>query len=370
MRLKTAWLMSIAEKRREIELKQAEIFRLLRRWPNPPVSRSERRQTALGSKLRTSTRRCPAPSRNDTEVRWCAKVSERPEGGSTGTAKGSSNSRDSLSRRSGCDMKPLPTAEDRWFFGDRLDSDAVPAGQALSMPEHPATGIDTIVVSFRALHNNTRRQRLPGGGFVQVTASFAALETCAPKRLWDHNLRKATVAEAQLAVRDAIGEALPMLGMHADDIGRLYVSRLDVVRDFHGAYDLHRLLEAVASRPCRRDWRTNIYGAGGTFQTVRIGPRTTWHATLYDKGTETGGLTQAYGLLRFEARLRRKTLVRSKFAERLGAVVDFPDDLTDDRVNTLARGAFERVRFHEPILDCHTGDSEFVLDWETGRVTS
>jgi hypothetical protein len=242
--------------------------------------------------------------------------------------------------------------------------------EATTVAEPIVAGVDTIAISYRIPMAWYPLTTLRDGGWTRGFRYWGIVEICAPKRLWGQNVRTANAAEAISAVADAMHEALDLVSLTKSDVAaQPNLTRIDVARDFVGLeqVDRSRFLNAVVTTPRRRSWQTNAFGHGGATETVYVGggPET-WRAALYDKGLESG-LAEAHGLLRVEARCRRRTLVNSAWARNNNVMIDKLVELNDALIDRLSLSTFERVGLGEPVRDC-TGNVEWRLDWHAGVV--
>jgi hypothetical protein len=221
---------------------------------------------------------------------------------------------------------------------------------------------------------------LEAGGFAAVGVGGRCwIEVSVPKALNGTNAEPATAAQVRSVVANCYAEASERFvpSGHVDPL-ELRLKRADVVRDFSvPANHQPGLLDGLAgfSRGHRWTVRRFLDAERRGAQTLRIGPRAAWSATLYDKGAEQGlPLDQ----LRFEARLRsgflRTHTAREVLAEQLLDPWDCLGDLTDQGAQALARNRFDLVRYGTSVegrsrLAAILNDSGLSVREQRGLVT-
>lgn len=198
------------------------------------------------------------------------------------------------------------------------------------------------------------RRALAGGGFMAWgRGSSVWIEASLPKRAGDDNVTAVGLEKAKDLLIDLHNEAGRFVEWDslrgAANVEAAAVKRLDLVRDFRDVVSLPALLDGLAnvSVPGRTGQRRFADGDRNEAQTLSIGPRTAWQATLYDKHAETGGLAPE-GQLRFEARLRSDILT-GQWARDRQAVVRQVVDLEEGKLERLRRGIFQRVGFDREV---------------------
>lgn len=148
---------------------------------------------------------------------------------------------------------------------------------------------------------------------------------------------------------DACSAVLPAAVTGAD-LDLIDISRIDVVRDFHGIEDPGFIFTgmttgrvpggAVSKIYCERR-KTTVTG-------VSVGPRRRWVARLYDKHAEAP-LHAASGHVRFEVQLRHQRL-QSPWAARHGGLVATLADVQEVTMENLAEATFHHVGFDAVVI--------------------
>lgn len=236
----------------------------------------------------------------------------------------------------------------------------------------PAVRIDTVGLSAPIVRADTHgaqatvrnagtaeeqreyRRRLEGGGFIAWgRGSTVWIEASLPKRIGDDNVEGLTLPQAKEALSDLHAEVSqwvewdPIRG--SSHVEAAAVKRLDLVRDFDGVRSIPALLDGLANVavPGRSRQQRFADGDRSRAQTLAVGPKAAWKATLYDKHEETGGLAPE-GRLRFEARMRSDTLT-GQWAKDHGGGVRHVVDLEESKLEHLRRAMFQRVGFDREV---------------------
>lgn len=198
-------------------------------------------------------------------------------------------------------------------------------------PDFDTRGCTVSIAGYQTEGESVRyRRQLPGGGFLGTgIGSSAWVEASLPKRVGDDNVDGLGVVDAMDVIRDLWVEACtfvkptsrvvvergvsPRAGGSWDRDGRVWdqasVKRLDIARDFNGVHQMTPLLDGLAGVPRSTTAKVRRFAdaASNKAETLRVGPKSAWSGTLYDKHAETRGLC-APGRLRFEARCRSEFL--------------------------------------------------------------
>lgn len=246
---------------------------------------------------------------------------------------------------------------------------------ALSIPmvdaDHTGATV-SIVKAGTPDEQRTYRRKLDRGGFVAWgRGSTAWVEASLPKRGGLDNLEGVTVDEAWERIADLYDDAarfvefrkagqpsVPLSHGMSDVRGRAgtfeeaKVVRLDLVRDFDGVEQAPFILDGLAGVPVAGRSKVRRYADAERqqAQTLTVGPKAAWRATLYDKHAETLGqpVEAPEGRLRYEVRMRTD-LLTGKWAQAHGGGVAQVLDLEGERLARLARGMFERVGFDREV---------------------
>lgn len=211
----------------------------------------------------------------------------------------------------------------------------------------------------------TFRRQLEGGGFLATGVGGTCwVEASLPKRV---GLWQALEPSAVPEVLDGLfSEACQFVTPRRADVDGIRIERswrnskvvrLDVVRDFSGVTGFSQLLDGLAAirQPGRAKVRRYRDSDKNQAETLRVGPKGTWAATLYDKASETDGLAPP-GSVRFEARLR-SAFLRSKAAEPVVGRWRVTGSRIDDRlVEGLCRERWRHVGFGRTV----SGTGSFV----------
>jgi hypothetical protein len=212
---------------------------------------------------------------------------------------------------------------------------------------------------LRALHTTTS-QVLPMSGVRFHTSDrfgrYCWFECSVPRHLRLSNDQPATLEEVFSAVSDIHAEASRYIDLGSRwTAGR--VTRLDLVRDFHGVHDIGRVLDGLSKvRIPVRDRSRHLDSARGSAQALVVRTRGQWQITAYDKHTEMASAlrrhhdpksrsalldaverTRDIGLLRVETSLRDP--LRKKFN------LNHISDLTEDLMGEMAEHYFRRAGF-------------------------
>lgn len=197
---------------------------------------------------------------------------------------------------------------------------------------------------------------LDSGGFAAVGVGGRCwIEVSAPKALYGTNVEPASARAVIAALSECYAEAslrVPPVEHFTDSLD-LRLTRVDVTREFDVPTSAQAaLLDNLGSFARGRRWTVRRFADAdrGKAQTLRIGTRSSWSATLYDKGAEQGLPLEQ---LRFEARLRRAFLrsegARAAFDAATSDVWEHLGDLTDDAARELARNRFQAVRYGDTV---------------------
>ena len=231
----------------------------------------------------------------------------------------------------------------------------------------PVGATVTVVKADTPDEQRLYRRKLDGGGFVAWGMGASAwVEASLPKRLRGHNLEGVTANEAWEALAGLYDEAcqfVEVVGDTPDEIrlpdgprsGRFEeakIVRLDVVRDFSGVASAPWLLDGLANVPVTGRARQRRYADAerNRAETLTVGPKAAWAATLYDKAAETAGsdFEADEGSLRFETRLR-SDILSGQWARKRGGSVRAVMDLQEDKVQSFGAAMFERVGFDREV---------------------
>ena len=237
-----------------------------------------------------------------------------------------------------------------------------------------ATGIDTIAVTFPVIAHaekapslrgvavgmpnerwySSRRWDLACGGWVSVNRAMRGrLELSVPRRAFGNNLRPVAVPQLMPVLLDAFQEvqevmSIDTVALHAE---QLAVSRLDLAHDFFDVTAVGTVLSALRTVPQRVGADVDLWASSGDPSpgslVVRV--KTAYRAQLYDKTRESGG-GLANGQLRFEVQLKAARLGQCSFSKSCGGPVHTVSDLTDDKIEVMARTMFEEVGFNRAVL--------------------
>lgn len=227
----------------------------------------------------------------------------------------------------------------------------------------PIRDADTLGATHTVVHEgtpeemHTYRRKLDGGGFMAWgKGDVAWLEASLPKRLdpdGRSNVEAVNLDQAREALTDLHREAGNVVEFdqerdgHRVELAR--VVRLDTVRDFDDVMSTPYLLDGLSNVQVKGRAKSRRFADGdrNRAQTLTVGPMKAWAATLYDKHEETMGKAPP-GRLRFEARLR-KDVLGSQWAKAHGGNVVQLVDVTEEKMQTLRRGMFERVGFDREV---------------------
>lgn len=213
-------------------------------------------------------------------------------------------------------------------------------------------------------------RKLPCGGFLGTgIGGMAWVEASLPKVLGDDNIDGLRVVDAQEALREMWSTALAYVEPVKAVVGERWASsrssaierdgreldharvkRLDVVRDFDGVDDMTVLLDGLAGVPRSSTAKVRRYAdaASNKAETLRVGPKSAWTGTLYDKHAETRGLA-AVGRLRYEARCRAEYLQGVAARNAVGTVIGEVRHVTQDRIDNIARDRFTASGFDREV---------------------
>lgn len=231
-----------------------------------------------------------------------------------------------------------------------------------------AVGIDTIAITLPIVPIGLRAEKLRvPDAFVRARGDRLWLEASIPNRLWGSNVRPATATEAVTEIDRLVAEASELVTIRDHDLRRAPVVRLDVTRNLWAPFELRPLFIGLADVRYDARWRAQLLSRRGQMQTLVIGPARAWKVTFYDKFAECSERT-AFGLMRMEAKLPKKTLAGSAFARKCGGVVTALADLNDAKVAALGKATFLRVGLTKPIADPFERDVAYRFDWDAGSV--
>jgi hypothetical protein len=220
----------------------------------------------------------------------------------------------------------------------------------------------SIVSAGTPEERETARWRLEGGGFAAVGVGGRCwVEASVPKRLTGSNVVPASLDDVRHACAEMYAEACFRVEPHLEDQtllaggapSALTIKRLDIVRDFHGVDRMASILDGLASFPRGRAWTVRRYADAerGNAQTLRIGPRSSWSATLYDKLAEATGRHDGTQL-RYELRAR-SAFLKSKTARKLGRPQLTLGALDLGVLQLLAADRFSAVGYGQPVDGGH-----------------
>lgn len=231
-------------------------------------------------------------------------------------------------------------------------------GLSVPVKDFDTTGA-TVTISKAGTPDEFRtfRRKLDGGGFAAWGLGTTAwVEASLPKRVGPDNIEALDVKQSWEAIAHLHEEASAFLEFDKSRNGHLFeyskVVRADLVRDFDGVQSPGFILDGLAQVPVmgRAKRRRFADGDRNRAQTLTVGPKSAWAATLYDKHEETLGSEHEApeGRVRFETRMRSDVLT-SEWAKANGGHVLQVMDLEEEKLQRLRRGMFERVGFDREV---------------------
>ncbi|MGK2955198.1 MAG: hypothetical protein ACSLFI_05945 [Solirubrobacterales bacterium] len=210
-------------------------------------------------------------------------------------------------------------------------------------------GMDTIGLSYRvADHVHLRRTSMDPVGSVAVKCGWAYVEASLPRLTRQDNVRSLPLEEVESGIAELLEMADRLVGrmQPGHRVENVRVKRVDLVRDFHGVPAIPSLLSDLSRIAQPGTVLAMPYIRSGYMQTLSVGAKTSWMATLYDKHKQSHGVADP-GHLRFEARFRSR--LTSAWALNHGGKVNVVPDLHPKKLDRLARSTWDEVQFGRPV---------------------
>ena len=226
-------------------------------------------------------------------------------------------------------------------------------------------GIDTLRVAFPIERyrttpaiENVDHQRgtvwskwhLEAGGSFGVGNGRAWVEASLPGRMVGNNTAALPFSDLYAAIDDLLTEVATIVDFDPAVVAprRLRVPRVDIVRDFDGIETPALLIAGLGQS--RQPGRSQVLRQSdhGRAESLTVTMKTSWTATAYDKHRESRGLAPA-GRVRFEARLKTRRL-QGVWATRHGGPVQVVADMTEEKMEKMARSTFDAVGFGATVM--------------------
>lgn len=217
-------------------------------------------------------------------------------------------------------------------------------------------GVDTVSIAVRVTDSSDEVRHSASGitiggcGRLRVRNCEAQLQVSLPKFRWGHNAIALPITDLHQEI-DKVIDALSdhvVIETSDRDCRSVKVKRLDLVRDFDDVPCVSDLIEGLRKipRPGRMFLRTFSNRAGHS-ETLTVGPKSSWAATLYDKYAECPDFAKP-GQLRCELRCRKR--LQQKWAVHHGGKINVLADINPQKAARIARGMFDDARFGVQIM--------------------
>ena len=191
---------------------------------------------------------------------------------------------------------------------------------------------------------------LEAGGSFGAGNGRAWVEASLPVRMMGNNTVALPFCDLYAAIEDLMTEVATIVDFDPAAVtpDKLRVPRVDLVRDFDGVTTPALLIAGLGQN--RQPGRSQVlrHSDHGRAESLTVTMKTSWTATAYDKHRESKGLAPA-GRVRFEARLKTRRL-QGAWASRHGGPVRVIADMTEEKMEKLARSTFDAVGFGATVM--------------------